>query len=326
MARRLAPLARADCARRARRADVAGELGVGARLAVGDAPQGVPDAALEGAPRVLQRQVEGAPAAGEVLVQLRAQRREERALAGGERAAEPPAQRLQLRLHHAPVGVLEQTQRVVGRAGDERADRRLEPGEADERAVGRRRRFAGRRPRQLAERACGSRSATPSRARRPPRRCASPERRATKASPSRRARQYAWKVMPCVFWNQRRTAAGSRPSARRSASVMRADGSASTRAMSRAAHSGAPASGSSGRQRLHGPEAGHERLARGGVELHVLRLRVAGRARRAAEHAGGRHRGVEQPVVAAVALAQRGEHLLAREQAARSGRGAAGPL
>ena len=58
--------------------------------------------------------------------------------------------------------------------------------------------------------------------------------------------------MPCVFWNQRRTAAGSSPSARRSASLMRADGSASTRATRRAAHSGVPAAASSGRHRLHG--------------------------------------------------------------------------
>ncbi len=41
---------------------------------------------------------------------------------------------------------------VVGRAGDQRADRGLHPGEADEGAAGRRRRCAGRRPRQLGER------------------------------------------------------------------------------------------------------------------------------------------------------------------------------
>ena len=45
------------------------------------------------------------------------------------------------------------------------------------------------------------------------------------------------------------------------------------------------------------PEPRHERLPGGGVELHVLRFRVAGGARRAAEDAGGGDARVEQAVV-----------------------------
>ena len=121
-----------DGARRSRRADLPSELRVGARLAEGDAQQRVPHAALERTARVLQRQVERAPAAGEVLVQLGGEAVDQRAVARHERPGEAPAQRVQLRLDHAPVGVLEQDEGLVGGAGDERSHRRLEPGEPDE--------------------------------------------------------------------------------------------------------------------------------------------------------------------------------------------------
>ena len=312
IARRLAPLARAHGSRRARRADVARELGVGARLAVGDAPQGVPDAPLEGAAGVLEREVEGAPAPGEVLVQLRAQACEQRAVAGGERAAEAPAQRVELRLHHPPVGVLEQAQRPVGRAGDERADRRLQPGQADEGAVGRRRRFAGRRPRQLAERRPEAGVGAPAVVEHHlVDRVAGAQRDERVAEPARPAvglERHAVRLLEPAAHGRRVEALGAQAGvrdARRGVGLDAPD--EPRRPLGRAGlrvERPAP---------LAGAKARHQRLARRRVELDVLGLRAARRARRAAEDAGGGHRGVEQPVVGPVALAQRGEHLLARE-------------
>ena len=61
-----------------------------------------------------------------------------------------------------------------------------------------------------------------------------------------------------------------------------------------------------------GAVAGGQRLACGCEELHVARVRLAGRAGGAAEDAGSAHRGHEQAVVAAVPVGKRREHLVAR--------------
>src|SRR5262245_22336163 len=77
-------------------------------------------------------------------------------LAGCERSLEPPRNRRDLVLEHPPIGELQQTDAAIVRAGDHRADRRLDPGHPD--AVGglsATRRLAERLPECIAESAVG---------------------------------------------------------------------------------------------------------------------------------------------------------------------------
>ena len=303
----------ADGAGRAGHAELARELGVGARLPVGDTQQRLPHSLLERAAGVGQRQVERLPAPGEVLVQLGAQAVEQRTAARRERAGEAPAHGVELGLEHAPVRVLEQDDRLVRGAGDQGADRRLQPGEPDEGAVGRRRRCAGRRPRQLAERRPEAGVRLPAvlehdlvdgvaRAQRD-------ERVAQAAGTAVGLERHAVRLLEPAAHGGRIQAFGAQvgvADARPRVGLHASD--QPRRPLGRAGlrvERPAP---------LARPEPRHERLSRGGVELDVLRLGVAGGARRAAEHARRRHASVEQAVVGPVPLAERREHLLAGRQ------------
>ena len=235
---------------------------------------------------------------------------------GAQGPAEPPPQGVELALHHAPVGVLEQADGVVGRAGDEGADRGLQPGQADERAGRRRRRFAGRRPRQFAEGRAKAGVRAPAVVEDDlVDRAAGAERGEGVAEPPGAAvglEGHAVRLAEPAADGGGVQALGAQV---RVADARRGGG-LDARDQPRGPLGGAglrverPAP-------LARPEARDERLARRRVELHMLGLRVSRRARRAAEHARRRHGGVEEAVVGAVALAQRGEHLLAREQQAR---------
>jgi len=114
---------RADGPRRAGLADASRHVAVRPRLAVRDREQRAPDLFLERRAADHQRQVEVLAPAREVLVELLAQPLEPAIAPGHERGTETLAQRLQLRLEHAPVAELEQAHAFARGTRNERAHR-----------------------------------------------------------------------------------------------------------------------------------------------------------------------------------------------------------
>src|SRR5205807_10136584 len=98
----------ADGTLRARRANGASQLLVGAGFAIRNLEEAVPDRCLKRTARVNQRHFERGQLAVEVLRQLLLELVEVFVIARHDGALEAAAQRLKLRLQHAAVGELNQ--------------------------------------------------------------------------------------------------------------------------------------------------------------------------------------------------------------------------
>ena len=301
----------ADGADGAGRSDAARHVGVRPRLAVWDLAERLPRGELERRAALLQRQVEVAPRAGEVLAQLLRRAAQDRMVAGDDDAGFSVRRSSRSSVSSARRSTNSSSSRPSSPAIASIGPSGLSIHVAVSSAVSRARPGVSPKTRANASRNPLSDSNPASM---PASIVGAPPWSAFIAVPRRHARWYAWNVIPKLRLNVRRTCTGSSPRTRRSWSRSFRSGCVLDLLEQRRQ----PVRRRRPRRHRLAQQAravaAMERFLDRRRELDVLRLRLARVARRPAENPRRPHAGVEESFEGLVALDERAIHLGGRRQ------------